>query len=151
MATMATPAVSSKLAILALLGAALPAMAMPPAARDWLALSKTEEHSAYIERHSWKIDPKKNLAVLLVMDDYRSANLTPSGKKYQSEQNLLAFDCTTKKAAVMAYINYSGPLGEGAIVSSGARELSEADFNDVPPESIVAPLLQLACSKASTL
>jgi hypothetical protein len=127
------------------------AQAEPVGAQDWLTLGKTAEHTAYLDRHSWKIDPKKNLAVLLVMDDYQQPQLAANGKRYHSEKSLMVFDCVGKKAAVMAYISYSGSQGSGAVVNSGARDVSYADFEEIAPASIAAALIQLACSRLPAL
>ena len=87
------------------------------AAADWTAVgSPNEIYSAYADRDS--IRRHGSVASMHGLFDFRRQDFTPEGRGLYSTAVLKEYDCEGRRTRLMSAIDFSGAMGEGAMVST---------------------------------
>ena len=53
--------------------------------------------------------------------DFRNGDLTPEGRPFFSTVVLREYDCRGRRVRLLSYIDFSGPMGTGSVVTSVSR------------------------------
>ena len=96
------------------------ALVSAQAAAEWTVIGQGNEiYSAYADRAS--IRRNGNVASMHGLYDFRRQDFTPEGRGLHSTAVLREYDCEGRRVRLQSSIDFSGHMGEGAVVSASQR------------------------------
>ena len=123
---------------LALLLAATSTAAMS----EWVKLSRTGDLDFYADPSTILNEGK--LSRMWVLFDFKTAKVGTNGA-FLSITDQFEFDCAGERPRMLAEIGYSGPMASGDVTHKPSVEPSW--MSPIPPRTILAFALEVACSK----
>lgn len=116
-----------------------------PVRADWVAIGSTESAGGFtVYLNQDTIVRKGDLAKMWALYDYKSTQ-AKGGNVYFSSEMQSEYDCTEERTRLLAFVEFSGNMGSGDVVSSGSDETNR--WVSVPPGSVGQALWKIACSK----
>lgn len=110
---------------------------------EWREVGKDAAHATTVYADPTSIRRDGSTAALLHLYDFRTPQ-TAARKQYSSLKQQREFDCKRKISRSIQTYAFSGNMGNGAIV---ANEPGDADWRPVVPETPIAYLMFIACTK----
>jgi len=84
---------------------------------EWTAVGRANQiYAAYADRES--IRRNGSMASMHGLYDFRRQDYTPEGRGLYSTAVLREYDCTERRVRLLSSIDFSGPMGAGAPVST---------------------------------
>lgn len=116
-----------------------------PVHDDWVAIGSTESaggFTVYLDHGT--ILRKGDLVKMWALYDYKTTQ-AKAGNVYFSSEMQSEYDCTEERTRVLSYVEFSGNMGRGNVVSSGSDVPNT--WISVPPGSVGQALWKIACRK----
>ena len=115
------------------------------AAADWSLIGGTQNiYSAYADKDS--VRKTGDSVQMLGLYDFLMLDVAVDGQPHESTVVLREYDCRKASVRLLAFVDYSGHMGGGKVISRvGTPEPGR--WEPVVPGAIDEAFLQLACAK----
>jgi hypothetical protein len=118
------------------------ALAATAAAADWTPVGTPNEiYSAYADRAT--IHARDGAVSMQGLYDFRRQDFTPEGRGLYSTAVLREYDCAARRVRLLSAIDFAGPMGQGAAVSTSVLP---GRWEAVLAGGIDDAYLQVACA-----
>ena len=107
-----------------------------PAWADWVKVDETDKTVIYVDPD--RIQKNAQFPTAWQLSDYRSA----SKRGVLSSQNLIEFDCKTKRRRTLAFMSHADNMGEGVVKF---KNLKAGQWHAVPHDSVAEQIMEMAC------
>ncbi|MBU6482081.1 MAG: hypothetical protein KGS09_16215 [Nitrospirae bacterium] len=116
-----------------------------PVHAEWVAIGSTESAGGFtVYLNHDTIVRKGDLVKMWALYDYNTTQTKASNMYFSSEMQS-EYDCTEERTRLLSFVEFSGKMGSGNVVSSGSDETNR--WISVPPGSVGQALWKIACSK----
>ncbi len=112
----------------------------------WELTGKSTDDEIIFYHDKSTIRRKGAVAKMWTMKDFSADQIGESGS-YKSNKVLHAYDCLAETSTAIAFVNYSGSMGEGAVVNSVTGKESWLEWDPVVPGSAQEKMWKIACGK----
>lgn len=120
------------------------AFASNSAMAGWITVSESNSNGGYTSyADPTTIRKNGNSVKMWILGDFKTAHATSDGKTWLSEKIQNEYDCKEDKTRALAITLFSGNMGEGDLVISGASPKWEPNA----PDSVGEILWKYACGK----
>jgi hypothetical protein len=87
------------------------------------------------------------IAKMWTMNNFSREQENTADKMYSSSKSLVAFNCKNEGSAVVSIVQYSGSMGDGAVVWTAARKDTALEWGPIVPESVLEKFWKIGCQK----
>ena len=112
------------------------------ASAEWTRAGDTDDYIQYVDVAT--IRRNGNLVKMWDLKDYLTVQKSATGFSYLSDKAQQEYDCKEEKARTLAYLWFSGQIGNGNVVYSNTNP---GEWRPISPESIGEILWKIACGK----
>ena len=113
-------------------------LAAAPVWADWVKVSETDSHTAYIDPDTIRKDG--NLRRVWQVSDLKQRN----DRGVMSRRVLMEYDCKEARKRILQFSSHSDPMAGGRVLISD----SEPDpWDYIPPETPVQTIMRIVCAK----
>jgi len=115
-----------------------------PVYAEWVAVGRSEDGHVIVYADANTLRRKGELVKLWELLDYKTAQTKPNEEEYLSIRMQHEYDCVEELHRVLAFGQFTGNMGQGEIVSSGAKA---TEWEPIVPESIWQIIWKTVCGK----
>jgi hypothetical protein len=116
---------------------------------EWIYLTSMKDMAfdVYVyETDIFKKRKKNNKVKIWHIHNYKTPQ-TDMTENYLSEKIYAEYDCIEMKKKTLNVAVYTGNMGEGKVIKFYNFELSDNNWMDIPPETLMYDLWKTACGK----
>jgi hypothetical protein len=115
------------------------------ATAGWVLVGGNEKiYSAYADKDS--VRRTGDMVQMLGLYDFLMSEISVDGHPHESTVVLREYDCAAARVRLLAFVDYSGHMGAGTVVSKPA-ERPPGRWEPVVPGAVDEVFLKLACGR----
>jgi hypothetical protein len=118
------------------------ALASGSAMAEWVRVSSNDKVTTYADPGAAR--KRLNIVKIWTLFDFKAENTLSDGSQYYSIMRETEFNCRENLQRMLSYSIYSGRMGKGKILESGAEP---QELKPVSKANIAQEMKNFACSK----
>jgi hypothetical protein len=112
---------------------------------EWTIVDLNHAKNTYVDMS----DIRKNGTIVKMweMTDYKLAKKNSSGASFLSVRVLKKYDCEEVRSSILGMTAFSDNMANGEVVFSFSVKDTDADWDEIAPNTILKVLWKTACGK----